>query len=332
MFTTASPMKVLVAGSTGHTLKMIEALAKDSRIKLTGVLTPVAKPIGRVQKLTKNPVEIWAISQELPVLSIIEKIDKNIQNEVIEHKNKFGCDLLLVVDFGYFLPNWLLKIPAIAPVNVHPSKLPAWRGSSPGQRVILAGETASAISVILVTEKIDQGDIVAQLPFNLDPIWDTEAYYQAAFDLVAPKLAEILVKFATGEIKPVPQPADSPTPMAVKLTKTDSFVPWSWLTASCGWNANPETTASAPGLLQDLGSEFWQNQDLAKLSQLLRQASLAFNPWPKLWTLMPTLKGPQRLIIHETSLSASKQLKLARVQLEGKTPSTWEEIKNNWLK
>jgi hypothetical protein len=47
---------------------------------------------------------------------------------------------------------------------------------------------------------------------------------------------------------------------------------------------------------------------------------------------MPTLKGPQRLIIQQTSLSASKQLKLAKVQLEGKTSSTWEEIKNNLLK
>jgi methionyl-tRNA formyltransferase len=237
MFTSnvAAPLKILVAGSTNHTLELIEALAKDTKFTITGVLTPAAKPIGRTQTLTPNPVETWAKSQQLPVISVFEKIDQTVQKNINEHKNSFGCDFLLIVDFGYFLPNWLLKIPEIAPVNVHPSKLPAWRGSSPGQRVLLAGETNSAVSVILVTAKMDQGDILTQLPVAVDQSWDAGAYYRAAFDLVAPKLAEILVEFAAGHIAPVPQPSSSPTPTAAKLTKVDSFVPWEWLVAACGW-------------------------------------------------------------------------------------------------
>jgi len=332
MMTPSAPLKVFVAGSTGQTLKLVEALAADARFSITGVLTPTPKPIGRTQTLTLNPVETWAKNQQLPIITVFEKIDKIVQNEIIEHKNKYGCDLLLVVDFGYFLPNWLLNIPTIAPVNVHPSKLPAWRGSSPGQRVILAGEIDSAVSVILVTENLDQGDILAQLPLVVDPTWDTQAYYQAAFNLIAPNIAEILAKFAAGEIKPTLQPIDSPTPMAARLVKADCFVPWNWLTAACGWEINSETSSQTPGLLQDLGSDLRTGQKFIELAQLLHQASLAFSPWPKLWTLLPTPKGPQRLIIHETSLSASKQLKLAKVQLEGKNPASWEEIKNNWLK
>jgi methionyl-tRNA formyltransferase len=318
---------LLLAGSTTHTLQLADALATDARFAITGVLTPAAKLIGRAQTLTENPVALWAKTRNLPIISISEKIDVNVKKAINEHKDSFGCDFLLVVDFGYFIPDWLLAVPTIGPVNVHPSNLPAWRGSSPGQRVLLAGETKSAISVIMVSNKLDQGDIVAQLPFSVDPTWDSGAYYENAFNLLAPQLGEILTKLASGEITPQPQPEDSPTPVAGKLTKADSYVPWDWVIAAVGWQ--PATAISVPpeqppGLLQELGAEIVKNP--SQLAALLFQASKAFSPWPKLWTIAPTTRGWQRLILHQTTITPDGKLAISTGQLEGKTPMTGSEL------
>lgn len=331
MSSSTAPLSILLAGSSAYTLQLAKVLFADPRFRITGVLTPAPQPIGRHKTLTPSPVQIWAEAQEIPVLLISEKIDQNVKKSVIEHNDRSKCDFLLVVDFGYFVPNWLLALPQLGPVNVHPSLLPRWRGSSPAQRVLLAGETESAVSVIMMTDKLDAGDIVAQLPFSVNPAWNSQAYYEFAFNLLAPKLGTILSDLASGSLTLHPQPIDSPTPMAARLSKADSYVPWQWVTAACGWTAQEpeETPPQTPqtGLLQDLATELNNTQR----AQLLARATRAFSPWPKLWTLLPTPKGWQRLIIWQADFDETTQrLKLVQVQLEGRQPSTWNEIKNNW--
>ncbi len=331
MSSSTTPLSVLLAGSSAYTLQLAKVLFLDPRFKITGVLTPAPQPIGRQKILTPSPVHVWAEAEGIPVILIQEKIDQNVKKLVIEQNNISQCNFLLVVDFGYFVPNWLLALPTIGPVNVHPSLLPRWRGSSPAQRVLLAGETASAVSVIMMTDKLDAGDLVAQLPFSVDPNWTSQAYYEFAFNLLAPQLGTILSDLAAGTLIPRRQPADSPTPMAARLSKADSYVPWHWIAKTCGWVANEpeETPTQAPqiGLLQDLALDM----KAVERGQLFARATRAFSPWPKVWTLLPTPKGWQRLIIWQAEFDeATQKLRLVQVQIEGKQPSSWNEIKNNW--
>jgi methionyl-tRNA formyltransferase len=332
MLPSPAPLSILLAGSSAYTLQLAKVLLADPRFQITGVVTPTPQPVGRQKTLTPSPVQIWAEAEKIPVLLIPEKIDQNVKKEIVEHNSKVKCDFLLVVDFGYFVPNWLLALPQIGPVNVHPSWLPRWRGSSPAQRVLLAGETESAVSVIMMTDQLDAGDLVAQLPFSVQPNWNSQAYYEFAFNLLAPQLGNILGDLAAGTVTLRAQPPDSPTPMAARLSKTDSYVPWHWLAETCGWTAQEpgEAPAQAPqtGLLQDLASDM----NSGERAQLFARASRAFSPWPKLWTLLPTPKGWQRLIIWQADFDEPTQkLKLIQVQIEGKQPSSWNEIKNNWL-
>jgi methionyl-tRNA formyltransferase len=71
---------------------------------------------------------------------------------------------LLVVDFGYLIPTWLLQLPAIAPLNIHPSELPKWRGSSPGQFALLFKNlgretTQTAVTLMVMNEGLDQDQL-----------------------------------------------------------------------------------------------------------------------------------------------------------------------------
>lgn len=324
---TASPLRVWVAGTSEYSRLLAERLFTAESIQFQGVITPEPKPVGRDQVLTASPLADWAENKNIPKILVSEKIDANVKNQINEQFSLLPCDVLLVVDFGYYVPRWLLALPTIAPINVHPSRLPAWRGSSPAQRVLFAGEPTSAVTVLKVTPEMDAGDILTQLEFDVEPTWTSQDYYDSAFGLVARQLAQILVNFAAGTLKATPQPIASPTPMAERLSKTDSYVPWSILAATAGLSHAETDFADAPqtGLLQ----ETLKTQTVTEQAHQIERAVRAFSPWPKVWTVLPTTKGWKRLILHHAAVT-NQTLQLTRVQLEGKDPSTWNEIKNNW--
>ena len=179
-FSPGTLLKLWLAGSSHYSLLLAKTLLTDSRFQFQGVITPAPKPIGRQQILTPSPMAVWADQAKITKILLNEKIDTEAKTIITDQFSTSGCDVLLVVDFGYFIPEWLLKLPRIAPVNVHPSLLPRWRGSSPAQRVLLAGETNSAVSVIKVTMQLDAGEILTQLPLKVAPDWTSSDYYQAA--------------------------------------------------------------------------------------------------------------------------------------------------------
>ena len=127
--------------------------------------------------------------------------------------------------------------------------------------------------------------------------------------------------------------------MAARLTKADSYVPWQLVCQACGWTTTDTTQmAKTPAVKTPAPTSGLLLAELKTLTApkdqaiLLERASRAFSPWPKLWTLLPTPRGWQRLILHQVQLDpATQRLNLIQVQLEGKIPSSWNEIKNNLI-
>lgn len=330
---------LIIAGSTAHTTLVATALADDHRFEIKAIVTPEPKPIGRQQTITQNPLHEFATAHKIPTVLVSHKLDAVCQTQLVELVGATPVDFLLVVDFGYYVPSWLLKLAKTQPLNIHPSLLPRWRGSSPGQFVILTGEEESAVSLITVAKAMDQGDIWYQRTFDVDPSWHTDEYYQYAFSLIAPLMPQILVDVATGNLTPIAQPTESPTVMAGRLTKAESFIPWSVLRAAhtqeTAWIKKAKvdlakTVVSEPSKDLTFLAELLKKAKPADWPAILNRASKAFSPWPKLWTLAPTVKGDQRLIILETDLVANK-LELPQLQLEGKTPASWAQLKTAFV-
>lgn len=290
---------VAVAGSTHNSLLLAQTLLNNPNFSLECVITPRAKPSGRTQQQIDNPLLSWAKSHNLKVVLIDKKIEKNDFADILCSRP----DFLLVVDFGYILAEWLIDWPKISAVNVHPSALPRWRGSAPAQMVLLHGEPTSAVSLIQISSKLDSGPIVSQYQFAVGKNWTQTEYYQHSFDLMAQKLADDLQLLAKDKITLQPQPQDSPTPIAKRLTKADSYVSWSKLNLAIN---------SGEHALE------------------LERAVRAYQPWPGLWTILPTEKGEKRLKILSTRLDHQQRLVLDQVQLEGQKYAVWNQIKNNW--
>lgn len=311
-------ISVAVAGTTERTVECASALLNDPRFKLEWVLTPAPKPVGRKQEITANPLHTFASTNQIETILIEKKIDEEIHQNI---QTLPAIDFLLVVDFGYIVPEWLLATPRKAPVNIHPSALPRWRGSSPGQFVILYGEKNSAVSVIVMNDKLDQGDIIAQIPFVVQNTWDQFRYYQESFALISQQLPEILAKFYDGAISTQTQPLESPTATATRLNREDGFIPWEVLSLALeGQNATQPKIAS---VLQEAASAH------SSLASLLCAACKAFYPWPGVWTKVMTHKGEQRMKILNCRVSEDKStLILETVQLEGKESASWKQVQS----
>lgn len=289
-----------LAGSTERTAQVARTLAGDPRFSVALIVTPQPRPVGRKKTLTANPLQKFAESSGIPTVLVDKKLNAEVRQQIEAHHAQKPLDFLLVVDFGFLVPKWLLELPKIAPLNIHPSLLPRWRGASPGQYVLLHGETESAVTLMIMNEALDEGPILAQLPFAVEPTWTQIGYYQHAFDLICQQLGDLIEQFALGNITPQPQPSESPTVIADRLSKGISFRDWA--------------------VIQEAMIAGTQAVELER-------ACRAYFPWPKLWTNTPTAQGEKRLIIHRCHLNEVGKLVLDEVQLEGKTKTPWEEIK-----
>ncbi len=293
------PYSVAIAGTTKRTTSCAQALLAHPDFEISFIITPTSKPVGRKQIPTLNPLQKFADSNQIETVTVNKIIDEEVKDKILSYEKP---DFILVVDFGYWIPKWLLELPQIMPLNIHPSALPKWRGSSPGQFVLLNGDETSAVSIIQMTSEFDQGPVAWQQEFIVDPSWTQVEYYQYSFNLVTQQLAEVMIKLAQNKLIPIPQPATSPTPLAKKINKQDAFVKW---------------------------EEFFQAMTTDQnLAMKLERASRAYSPWPLLWTQVPTPKGQRRMQIIKTSLNERGYLTLEIVKIEGMTEKPWHEVKN----
>lgn len=300
---------VWIAGTTARTVICAKALAADPRFELTLIITPNPKPVGRQQQITQNPLHQFATQHDLPVILVEKKIDSILHDKLDTIAKP---DFLLVVDFGYIVPQWLLDLPIIAPLNVHPSALPAFRGSSPGQFVLASGLTQSAVTLMVMDAKLDHGPLVAQFPFAVEESWTAGDYYHAAFELVGTTLAESIATFAKKKIS-TPQPDISPTTVARMLERDDGFIPWDILTALSRGIPSP-----TPLPIHTLLGVDTTPQTVVNLWRGL-------HPWPGIWTECMIQGTKKRVKILGCKLQGNS-LTITQVQVEGKTPQPFSQV------
>ncbi|MEX0895586.1 MAG: formyltransferase family protein [Patescibacteria group bacterium] len=310
---------VAIAGSTAHTVQAVQGLAHHPRFRFSWILTPVPKIIGRDKNPTPNPLHRFAQEQRTDLFLI----NKNLSEVESELRQQERPDFLLVVDFGYVLPQWSLDLAKIAPINVHPSALPRWRGSSPGQFVLLHGEKNSAVSIMIPNLELDQGPIITTLPLTIDPSWMYPDYYAHSFELTSRSLPDVLLQLAEKKLSPQPQPLKSPTPTARRLTRDDGYISWNTIKAAM----DGETSSHL-----ELNELLTQAKPAhANVPRLITAAHRGLTPWPGIWTKISTEKGELRLKVLEIQLDesahpATEKIILNTVQLEGSTPTDWKHV------
>jgi methionyl-tRNA formyltransferase len=133
-------------------------------------------------------------------------------------------DVLVVVAYGEVLPQAVLDLPAIAPVNLHFSLLPLLRGASPVQTALLLGMDRTGVTTIVMDAGLDTGPVVLQRPVAIEAEDDAGSLGNRLADVGAEVLLESLDLLGAGAT-PSPQDHDLAT-YAPKLGPEDRRLGW----------------------------------------------------------------------------------------------------------
>lgn len=213
-------MKIIFFGTPEAALPSLQKIiAAGHEVQL--VVTQPDRPRGRGQKSQPPPVKLFALKKQIPVIQP-EKISKD--EKAIELIRSYRPDIIVVVAFGQILPAEIIYFPVFRSVNVHFSLLPKYRGASPVAWAILNGEEKTGVTIFELNEKMDEGDILAQVEVPIFPHENAGDLERRLAVIGAELLMETLEK--RHQLRPIPQDHSQAT-YAPKIDKTLGQVDWS---------------------------------------------------------------------------------------------------------
>ena len=154
-------MKIVYAGSPQYAVKPLEALINSGK-EVVAVITQPDKPVGRKRVLTPTPVKQFALNAGIPV------IDCERLKEHTDEIEALGADLMITCAYGQILTEKILNIFPMGVYNLHASLLPKFRGASPIQSAILAGEEFTGVTVMKTERTLDSGAILLVKRIKID--------------------------------------------------------------------------------------------------------------------------------------------------------------------
>ena len=176
-------MKVGFFGTPGIASYVLEKLC--CRFDVVFLVAPEDKRCGRDLKLQNCAAKETALCHDVPVLQ-----PKSLKDpEFAETLKGFGADIFIVVAYGRMIPPSVFNIPRCGTINLHPSLLPEYRGAAPVQWALINGETETGVTVQMINEELDAGDIVLSRGIAIDENMTASDLY----DLVLPMGAELVI-------------------------------------------------------------------------------------------------------------------------------------------
>jgi len=188
---------------------------------VVGVVCQPDRPRGRGLLTAPPAIKEIAIARGLPVLQPERLRDASFASAL----RALAPDLIVVAAYGKILPPAILAIPPRGCLNVHASLLPRHRGAAPIPRAILAGDTVTGVTVMVMNEEMDAGDILMrrETPIAADDTGGTLADRLA--HLGAGAIGEALDGLARGTLRAIPQPADEAT-FAPRIERDQCRLEW----------------------------------------------------------------------------------------------------------
>ncbi|MBI4973645.1 methionyl-tRNA formyltransferase [Candidatus Roizmanbacteria bacterium] len=329
-------LKLAYFGSPSFSAALLEKLILDKSlgIEIALVVTQPDKPVGRKMVMTPSPVKVVAQKYNIPVFDNLKFVYPEERREIRNLNSNLklkisNLDLCLVYAFGFkqLIPLDLLRAPKMQLfVNIHPSLLPRYRGSSPIAYPILLGENKTGVTLFVMDEKMDHGPIIAQEEMAItltDVRSDMETKLtDLGFEMVK-KFLNSLTREPVNALTYKPQLHKQST-RAPYMTKQDGFIPLPVLQKalknepltlqelpqiirkyvekyyveqakgadSSTWHAGPPTieTPSTSTSLMHVREDAPERKKVQNLLQRSSKTIYDFwrgmHPWPGLWTLI----------------------------------------------
>lgn len=172
-------------------------------------------------ELRPSPVKEEAVAAGVEVLQPARAREPELE----ERLRELAPDVAVVVAYGSILPGRLLEVPRLGFVNLHFSLLPLYRGAAPVQRAVMDGATVTGVSVMVLTEGMDEGPVLATREVEVRGEDTAGTLGERMAELGAPMLVETIERYAAGEVEPREQDHENAT-YAPKITPEEARIDW----------------------------------------------------------------------------------------------------------
>jgi methionyl-tRNA formyltransferase len=240
-------LRVVFMGTPDFAVPALQAIMEAGH-DVVAIYTRAPQPKGRGQHITKSPVHDVADAHNIPVYT---PVSLKKSSDACAGFTALNADVAVVAAYGLILPQIVLDAPKYGCINIHASLLPRWRGASPMQQAIWAGDAQTGVTIMQMAAGLDTGPMIKPgqvdiLPTTTLPILHDQLAYLGG-RLIVDVLADL---DRNGRVVTVPQP-DTGVTHAPMLKKEDGKVDWA--------------------------------QNAGQIDRQIR----ALNPWPATFTTLP---------------------------------------------
>lgn len=213
-------MRIVFFGTPAFAVPSLTALLESPHTVVAAVSQP-ERPAGRGRVPRASPVSETASRAGIPVLTPTKLRDGTFAAILRE----IAPDLCVVVAYGRILPADVLAVPPLGYLNVHASLLPAFRGAAPIAYSLLAGDTVTGVSLMRLTEGMDEGPVLAMRELPIDPADDCGSLTAKLAEVGAALLVEHLGQVEDGSARFVEQQHARAT-YARPIEREDAALAW----------------------------------------------------------------------------------------------------------
>jgi methionyl-tRNA formyltransferase len=192
--------RIVFMGTPEFAIPTLEHLVANYNV--VGIVTQPDSLAGRGRQLVASPVKEMAVAEGIPVFQ-----PKHLRNqEAVEFLQNWAPEVIVVAAFGQILRKPVLDIPRFGILNVHASLLPRWRGASPIQGALLAGDSITGVTIMKIDEGMDTGPILSSRQMEIYPNETAGELENRLAVLGAELLMETLPLYLAGKLLPIEQP------------------------------------------------------------------------------------------------------------------------------
>ncbi len=243
--TSGKKIKTIFLGTGWESLATLKVLNESKDFEIVAVITAPDKPVGRRQEMTPSEVKEYAIKEDIPVVHTEKIVERYIKTA-----EKYQPELVVCKAFGEIIPKEFLKYPKYGSINIHFSLLPKYRGAVPIQKAILDGEKKTGITIMLMSDGLDEGDILEMFEEDIKEKDTNLSLRERLVKRSSEVLIPTLKKWINGEITPQKQ------------------------------NHSEATYCWQKDISKENAEIKWNTQTPEYIERMIR----AFIPWPITWT------------------------------------------------
>lgn len=195
-------MNIVFMGTPAFAIPSLKALI-DAGHNIKAIYTQPDKRKGKSKTPTPPPVKEFAIDLDNEI-EIVQPVSLRTQEEFDKFAS-FEPDLCVVVAYGKILPKSFLDFPKHGCINVHGSLLPLYRGAAPIQWSIINGDKKTGVSIMYMSEGLDEGDIILKSEIDIDPEDTSESMHIKLSEVGSKTLLDTIELIKSGQVSRIKQ-------------------------------------------------------------------------------------------------------------------------------